>query len=449
MNLPSERTPGRVDGLRLTLQDVDLHVRLVVVGGGEDLRLAGRDRRVAFDQLREDPALRLDAEREGRDVQEQDVLHVALQHTRLDRCTDRDDLVRVDPLVRLLATRQVLHELLDHRHARRAADHDDVVDLVDGLAPVLHRELERLPAALHQVLGHALELAPRELHLQVQRTVGARRDERQVDRRLADLGQFDLRLLRGLLQPLERHPVVAEVDAVVVLELLDHPIDDPLVPVVAAELRVAVRRLDLEDALPDLEQRHVERATPEVEHEDRLVVLLVQPVRERGGRGLVDDPQHVEARDLAGLLRGLALRVVEVRGDGDHRLVDGVAQVGLGVALQLAEDLGGDLLRRPLLAVDLEAPVLRAHVALDGSNGAIRVRDRLPLGDLADDDLAVLREPHDRRRRPRPLDVRSHDRLAGLQHGDHRVGRPQIDPHRSRHPRFLLRSRRAATRRTW
>jgi hypothetical protein len=49
---------------------------------------------------------------------------------------------------------------------------------------------------------------------------------------------------------------------------------------------VAVRRLDLEDALAELEHRHVERAAAEVEDEDRLVgAFLVEPVRERAAVG--------------------------------------------------------------------------------------------------------------------------------------------------------------------
>ena len=84
---------------------------------------------------------------------------------------------------------------------------------------------------------------------------------------------------------------------------------------------VARGRLDLEHAVADLEHRHVERAAAEVEDEDRLVgVFLVEPVRERGRGRLVDDAQHVEARDAAGVLGRLALVVVEVRGHGDHRV---------------------------------------------------------------------------------------------------------------------------------
>jgi hypothetical protein len=106
--------------------------------------------------------------------------------------------------------------------------------------------------------------------------------------------------------------------------------------------------------LAHLEQGHVERAATEVEDEDELVLLaLVEAVGQGGRGGLVDDAQDVEARDLAGLLGGLALGVVEVRRDGDDRVGDGVAQVGLGVALELHEDARGDLLRRVLLAVDV------------------------------------------------------------------------------------------------
>ena len=119
------------------------------------------------------------------------------------------------------------------------------------------------------------------------------------------------------------------------LELGREPVDDRLVEVVAAEVVVAGGRLDLEDAVADLEHGHVERAAAEVEDEDRLVGLLVEAVGQRGGGRLVDDALDVEAGDLAGVLGRLALVVVEVRGDGDDGAVDGLAEVGLGVGLEL------------------------------------------------------------------------------------------------------------------
>ena len=203
-------------------------------------------------------------------------------------------------------------------------------------AGVLDRLLERDPATLDQVGGHLLELRARQRLVEVERAVGRGGDERQVDLGLLHLAELDLGLLGGFLQTLRGHAVGAEVDAVRGLELLDEPVDDALVPVVAAEAGVAVGRLDLEHAVADLEHRHVEGAAAEVEHQDRLVLgALVEAVGERRGGGLVDDAQHFEAGDRAGFLGGGALGVVEVGGHGDDGLGDGVAQVRLGVALEL------------------------------------------------------------------------------------------------------------------
>ena len=194
-------------------------------------------------------------------------------------------------------------------HARGPADQHDVVDLADADAGVLDHVLERGAGALEQVSRDLLELGPGEGLVQEQRVLlGVLRDVGQVDRRLVGRGQLDLRLLGGLPQALHRHLVPGQVDAVAGAELVHQPVDDPLVPVVATEVVVTAGGLDLDDALADLEQRHVERATAEVEDQDRLLLLaLVQAVREGSGGRLVDDAEHVEPRDLPGLLGGLAL----------------------------------------------------------------------------------------------------------------------------------------------
>ncbi len=112
----------------------------------------------------------------------------------------------------------------------------------------------------------------------------------QVDLGLARRRELDLRLLGGLLEALEGLLVGAQVDALVLLELGQEPLDDALVEVVATEVGVAVGRLDLEDALAELEDRDVERAAAEVVDGDLLVGLLVEAVGERRRGGLVDDP---------------------------------------------------------------------------------------------------------------------------------------------------------------
>ena len=95
------------------------------------------------------------------------------------------------------------------------------------------------------------------------------------------------------LQALQRHAIVAQVDALLLLELVGQVVDDALVEVLTAEEGVAVGRLHLEDAVADLEDRDVERAAAEVEDGDLLVLLLVETVGERCRRRLVDDAEHV------------------------------------------------------------------------------------------------------------------------------------------------------------
>ncbi len=302
------------------------HRRLVVVGRREDLAALGRDGGVALDELGHQAALGLDAEAQRGDVDEQDVLALALQDAGLQGGADGDDLVGVDALVGLLAAGELLDELGDGRHAGRATDEHDVVDVARRL----------MPASLMTFWNGFLVRSSRSLVIcsnWARVSVSSRWigpfsvierycSEMLVLRRGRELL---LGLLGRLAQTLHGDLVLGQVDAGGVLDDGDQVVDDALVPVVATEAVVAGGRADLDGrevvlVLAHLEQRDVERAATEVEDEDELVLLaLVEAVGEGGRGGLVDDAQHVEARDLAGLLGGLALGVVEVGGDGDRR----------------------------------------------------------------------------------------------------------------------------------
>ena len=125
--------------------------------------------------------------------------------------------------------------------------------------------------ALQQLFCELLELGAGQLALQMEWALGCGGDEGQIDLGLDDRGHLDLGLLGRLLETLQRHPVLAQVDTVVVLEALDQPVDHLLVPVVTTEIGVTGGGLDLEHTLADLEHRHVEGATAEVEDEDGVI----------------------------------------------------------------------------------------------------------------------------------------------------------------------------------
>ncbi len=136
-------------------------------------------------------------------------------------------------------------------------------------------------------------------------------------------------------------------------------------------------------------------------------------------------------------------------------LLDLLAEVVLGRCLELLQDHRRDLRRRvascrrsrsarvsfsPLTTLygtvlissrDFVEPA--AHEPLDRVDGVLRVGDRLPLGDLADETLAVLGERHDRGVVRLPSWFGDDDGLAALHHGDHGVGRAEVDSDDMRH----------------
>ena len=55
--------------------------------------------------------------------------------------------------------------------------------------------------------------------------------------------------------------------------------------------------------MPHLKDGHIEGAAAKVKDKNGLVRLLLEAVGERGSSRLVDDAQHLNTSDLAGILR--------------------------------------------------------------------------------------------------------------------------------------------------
>ena len=305
-------------------------------------------------------------------------------------------------------------------------------------------------APLHQILDQLLEFRARQLLDQMFRAGLIGRDERQVDVGLHHGRQLHLGLLRRLLQALQRHPVLTQVDAFVALELRHDPVNDPLIEVVAAKMGVPVGRLDLDDSFADLQDRDVERATAKVEYGDRFIRLLVEAIRQRRACRFIHDPEHLQTGNLACVLRRLTLRVVEIRRHGDHRLAHRLTEVRLRRLAKLLQDHRGDLRRRvrlvtarrlhPGVAVrsldDRERHHLHllahfvdlpAHEALDREHGVLGIRHGLPFGDLADETLTPFRKADDGRRQSAALWVGDDHGLAAFHHGNDGIRGPEID----------------------
>ena len=282
-----------VGHLALALEDLDVDLGLAVVGGGEHL-----ERRVGMVVLRSMSlvitAAGLDAERQRGRCSRMSLTSPLSTPARRNGADDHD-LVGVDPLVGLLAAGELLDELDHHGHPGRAADQHRMVDIDQALLglglPVGDRLVEgvRSRSTRSEVIRSSSPRVRRCSMCSGPRGVAVMKGRLIVVSRV----ELDLGLLGRLLEPLHGHLVVGQVDAVVVLEGGQQPLDDPLVPVVAAQVHVPGGRLDLDDPLADVEQGDVEGAAAQVEHEDGLVSLS----RVGEGRGrLVDDARRTRGR---------------------------------------------------------------------------------------------------------------------------------------------------------
>ena len=289
-----------------TLEDVNRDFRLVVVGCREDFALTGGDRRIARNEFRRHATECFDTERKRRHVEQQDVFHIAGQNTTLDSSTQSDDFVGVDAVIRFFAE-EFFDFLLNQRNTRRTTDQDDFIDIGNGFIRIAQRFLTRFERFLDDVGDHVFEFGARQIDVEVfgPRRIGG--EERQVDVGRSHRRKRFFRFFGFVTETLQNHLIVRNVDATVFLELFHEPVDDQFVDVIAAQVRVAIRRNDFDDVVADFQDRDIERTTTEVIDGDRFVFFLVQAIGKCSGRRFVDDTTDVETGDFTSIFRRLTL----------------------------------------------------------------------------------------------------------------------------------------------
>ena len=151
-----------------------------------------------------------------------------------------------------LATEQRPHGLLHLRHTGLPAHEHHLVDLGGRETGVLQRRLAGFDRSLNEIVDHRLELGAVELDVEVLRTVLVGRDVGQIDIGLVRTRELDLGFLRCVFEALEGETVLAEIDALVLVELIGEVVHDPRIEVLAAKECIAIGRLDLENAIADL-----------------------------------------------------------------------------------------------------------------------------------------------------------------------------------------------------
>ncbi|OPY86665.1 MAG: NAD-specific glutamate dehydrogenase [Syntrophus sp. PtaU1.Bin208] len=292
-------------------------------------------------------------------------------------------------------------------------------------------------------------------------TRGVGGDEGQIDVRLHRRGEFHLGFFRRFLEALQGHLVAPEVDSLILLEFTHQMIDDPLIEVFSTQVGIPVGGLHLEYAFTQFEDGDIEGAPSQVEHGDLLVLFLVQSIGQGGRRRLVDDPKDIQTGDLARVLRGLALGVIEIGRNGDHGIRHFFSQIILRGLLHLDQDHRRDFCRAvcpsphlnlgipvgclgnlegtdALVILDFFGTIFPADEPFNGIHGVFRIGDGLTFGNLPYQPFAAFRKGNDGRRRSIAFLIRYNNGVSPFHDGNARIGRSQINPDNPSHRNFIL-----------
>ena len=140
----------------------------------------------------------------------------------------------------------------DFRHAGLAANKDHLGDFLRRQFSILQGGLAWANGTVDQVGYQGFQLGARDADVEVLWTALIGGDKGQVHVCLRRRRQFDLCLLGGVLQALQCESILAEVDALVLTELIGQELDNALVEILTTKECVAIGCPDFEHAFADL-----------------------------------------------------------------------------------------------------------------------------------------------------------------------------------------------------
>mmetsp|Transcript_111395 Transcript_111395/g.156381 ORF Transcript_111395/g.156381 Transcript_111395/m.156381 type:complete len:480 (+) Transcript_111395:731-2170(+) len=369
----------------LTFEDLNQDTGLIVLIGGESLLLLGGDGSVSGDQSGHDTTSSLNTLRKGSNIQKEQLLGglvtTTSQNGGLDGGTISDGLIGVDGSVGLLSVEALSDELNDLGNSGGTTDQNDVVDGVLGDTGILQDVVDGGDGVLEHGEAELLKFSSGDGAVVILRL------EEGVDlngglggRRKNSLGSLTLGS-----ESSHGSGVASHVQTGLLHEVSSAVLDELVIEILTTKMGITTSGLDLEDTVFNGQKGDIESTSSQIEDKDvsLTLTLLVQTVSDSGGGGLVDDSKNVETANGTSILSGLSLGIVEVSGDSDDGILDGLVQESFSSLLHLGQDH-----RRDLLSVEL----LLLTFILDADEGlAIGTSLNLegPELDILLDDLVV------------------------------------------------------------
>jgi len=276
-------------------------------------------------------------------------------------------------------------------------------------------------------------------------STGISRQVGQIDFGLHDRGKLNFRLLGCLAQSLERLAILPQINSILLFEFLNQVIHDAQIKVITTQEGISGSGLHLEDALAHIQDGNIKCTTAKIIDGNNFILLFIQSIRQGRSRWFVNDTQNFKPGNFPGILGGIALGVVKVSRNGNHRLGDWFTQICLRVSFQFGKNHGGNFRRGIFLAIQNNAHVsvgclgyfirhtpdgalnfriviFTPHETLDGKDGVFRVDNGLVAGRSPHQPLMVLIDCHNRRDQAFPFRGRDYRGFSTHHDRHNRIG---------------------------
>jgi len=352
-----------------TFEDGNSNGSLLVLVGGESLRLFGGDHGSTVNNLGQDSSDGLNTEGKGSHIDEEDILGLisglSSQNTSLHGGTVSDSFVGVNSSVGFFTVEEILHELLDLGDTGGSTNKYDFVDFRLLHGGVIKNLLDRGDSLLEKIGTKLFESGSSESLLKINSV--NKSFNRDLD--LNDSREVTLGLLNFHLQLLEGSSVLLDVNVVLLLEDLDKMLSDSLVEIFSSEMGISSSGDDFENSIIDSKEGHIESTTSEIEDNNVLFsIFLVHTVGNSSGSGLVNNTENFHSGDSSSILGSLSLSIVEVSRDSDDSVMNFLTKVSLSNLLHLHEDHGRDFFRRESLLANSGHLNADVRLSLLGNN---------------------------------------------------------------------------------
>jgi len=309
-----------------TFEDLDQDTGLVISVGGEGLLLLGGDSGVSGDKDSHDTTGSFNTGREGSDVQKEQVLDLFVtltsQDSSLDSSTVSDGFIGVDGSVGFLSVEEVSDQLDDLGDSGRTTDKDDIVDLSLGDTGILEDLFDGGNGFLEHGKAKFFELSSGDDAVVIFGFVEG------IDFDVGLSGRRENSLCSFALSSESSHGsgVFSHIVTSLSLEVSSTEFDQLVIEIFTAQMGITGSSLNFEDTVFDGQEGDIESTTTQIEDQDVSFTstLSVETVSDSGSGGFVDDSEDVKASNDTSILSGLSLGIVEISGDGDDDVLDGL-----------------------------------------------------------------------------------------------------------------------------